>query len=264
MSAEKLLELTSKPGSPWFSLTVDGYFFPEDPAKVFSAGKQSKAPLLVGWNSEEMNYRMVLGPGAPTVENFEKAVKRLYTNNWEQALKVYSPASSQDVAQVATDLASDRFISLSTWRWADMQNKSPDTVVYRYYYCRPRPAMNPEMGNAMPGLAGGVVRNSGNGSPPPPAKGAVHSAEIEYALGNLAQNHVYAWTADDYKVSELMQRYFANFIKVGNPNGKGLPEWPAMSKTGPVSFMRLDVEPRAEIDQHADRYQFLEQSQARR
>ena len=47
--------------------------------------------------------------------------------------------------------------------------------------------------------------------------------EIEYALGNLDSNKVYAWTGDDRKVSATMQEYFANFIKTGDPNGPGLP-----------------------------------------
>ena len=264
LPAEKLLEMTGKPGTPWFSLTVDGLFFPEDPAKVFAAGKQEKVPLLVGWNSEEMNYRMVLGPSDPTMENFQKALKRLYPNTWEQAAKVYSAANDGEVTQVATELASDRFISFSTWRWADLQNKYSPDPVYRYYYAHPRPAMKPEMGNATPGLAGGVNRNAGNTPPAPPARGAVHSAEIEYAMGNLRLNNVYAWTTDDFKVSELMQSYFANFIKTGNPNAKGLPEWPAMSKTGTPSFMRLDVDARAQPDSNAERYSFLEQNPDKR
>ena len=90
----------------------------------------------------------------------------------------------------------------------------------------------------------------------PPARGAVHSAEIEYALGNLGSNDVYAWTPDDYKVSNVMQSYFANFIKKGNPNGAGLPEWPAMSTS---RFMKIDVESRAETDKTRARYLFLDQ-----
>jgi para-nitrobenzyl esterase len=265
MPAEKVLEATAKRGVPWFGLTVDGYFFREDPAKVFAAGKQAKVPLLVGWNSEEMNYHMVLGASEPTADNFETAIKRLYPKDWEQALKVYSAANAAQVIPVATDLASDRFISFSTWKWADLHNQRPGTTVYRYYYAHPRPSMKPEMGNATPGLAGGINRNSGNSAPPPPEQGAVHSAEIEYAMGNLAKNSVYAWTPDDYKVSETMQSYFANFIKTANPNAKGLPEWPAMRKgAGDVEFMRLDVESRAETDRHADRYLFLDQSQIKK
>ncbi len=123
--------------------------------------------------------------------------------------------------------------------------------------------MRPEMGNATPGLAGGVNRNSGNNPPPPPARGAVHSAEIEYAMGNLSKNSVYAWTPDDYRVSEMMQSYFANFIKTGNPNGQGLPEWPQMNRDRMVRFMRLDVESRSETEQHRDRYLFLDQVQGK-
>lgn len=258
MPAEKVLEATGLAGSPWFSLTIDGYFFPRNPVDVFNAGEQSHVPLLVGWNSEEMNWRAIMGQQEPTLANFEDAVKRLYPQNADEALKVYKPtADSNEVIQVATDLAGDRFISFSTWKWSDQQCKAGQPV-YRYYYARPRPEMRAEMGNATPGLAGGVTRNSGNSKPQPPALGAVHSAEIEYAMGNLSRNTVYAWKPEDMKVSATMQGYFANFIKSGNPNGPGLPKWEALKKGQPAQFMRLDVESRLETDRHADRYQFLD------
>jgi para-nitrobenzyl esterase len=128
-------------------------------------------------------------------------------------------------------------------------------------YSRPRPAMTAEMGDAAPGLAGGVVKKSdASAIKMPPAKGAVHSAEIEYAMGNLRYNKVYAWTPDDYKVSEIMQEYFANFIKTGNPNGGGLPQWPAATGNGTVQIMNIDVNTRVEPDKTRERYLLLEQS----
>ena len=62
-----------------------------------------------------------------------------------------------------------------------------------------------------------VFKKVHNAVKPPPATGAVHSAEIEYAMGNLQHNKVYAWTQDDYTVSKYMQEYFANFVKTGDP-----------------------------------------------
>ncbi|CAD5249525.1 hypothetical protein IMPR6_160030 [Imperialibacter sp. EC-SDR9] len=50
-----------------------------------------------------------------------------------------------------------------------------------------------------------------------------HASEIEYCMGNLYLVDDYAWTPDDFKVSETMENFFANFIKTGNPNGDGVP-----------------------------------------
>ncbi|MBS1857806.1 MAG: carboxylesterase family protein [Acidobacteria bacterium] len=260
--AQKLLEAAGQRGVPRFSPVVDGYFFPESPFQLFTAGKQAHVPLLAGWNSEESNARAVLGQDAPTRENFEKAVTRLYGENAKAVLAEYAPATDADVLQAATDLASDRFIAWSTWKWIDSCAATGGKPVYRYYYSHPRPRMNPAMGNVTPGLAGGVIRNSGTAAPPPPARGAVHSAEIEYAMGNLDSNKVYEWTADDHKVSALMQEYFANFIKTGNPNGKGLLEWPALNDGATVRYMHIDVEPRVETEAHRGRYLLLERLMA--
>ena len=123
--------------------------------------------------------------------------------------------------------------------------------------------MNASMGNATPGLAGGVVKG-GDAPKPPAAKGAVHSAEIEYAMGNLASNKVYAWTPDDHKVSKTMQEYFANFIKTGNPNGKGLPEWKPVKAEGDTPFMYIDADTRLETDKHKGRYVLLDEMAAKK
>ena len=264
MSAETLLEATAKPGVPWFTSAIDGYFFPKAPVEIFTAGEQAHVPLLVGWNSEEMNGRALLGQEKPTPEGYANAVKKLYGDRAKEVLKLYPATTEEDVMQAATELAGDRFIAYSTWRWADIQAKTGGKPVYRYLYSRPRPAMTAAMGNATPGLAGGVVKgNDANAIKMPPARGAVHSAEIEYAMGNLAGNKTYAWTPDDYKVSEVMQNYFANFIKTGNPNGPGLPKWSAIQGDKDVPYMQIDVNTRPETEKNRARYLFLEQASAK-
>jgi para-nitrobenzyl esterase len=259
MDANDLLKASANAGYGKFPVCVDGYFFPEQPVAIYAAGKQAHVPLLVGWNSQEMAYQMVLGGSKPILENFNKAVEKLYGSAAEEALKVYKPASGEEVEQVATDMAGDRFIAYGTWKWSDMQSRTGGKPVYRYYYARPRPEMRTEMGNARPGLAGGVIKDTANSAPKmPPAKGAVHSAEIEYAMGNLPTNRVYDWQPDDYKVSAIMQNFFVNFIKTGNPNGLGVPDWPAVNLAKTVQVMHIDVHSRAEPETHRDRYLFME------
>jgi para-nitrobenzyl esterase len=238
--SQQMLDASSKGG--WasvgrFPLTIDGYFLTDDPASIYATGKQARVPLLLGWNSEEVGWNALLGSAQPTLENYKNVIAKQYPTRAEEVLKLYPATTPEEVMQAAADLASDRFISYSTWKWAELHAKTSTASVYRYLYARPRPAMK--------------------GKNAPPARGAAHSAEIEYALGNLGTNDVYAWTPDDYKVSAVMQNYFANFIKKRNPNGAGLPEWPALS-TGRV--MRIDVESRAEpADTTRARYQFLDQ-----
>ncbi|TKK71771.1 carboxylesterase family protein [Ilyomonas limi] len=260
LHADSLLNASTKFGPFRFAMTVDGYFFPKEPLAIFQAGEQAHVPLLVGWNSEEMNYRMVMGNEQPTKENYEKAVNKLYGDSAAEVLKVYRANIDADVERVATELASDRFIAFSTWRWADLQAKTGGKPVYRYYYTRPRPAMTPAMGNATAGLAGGVQKGNTTNAPKAPLpKGAVHSAEIEYAMGNLPYNKVYAWTPDDYAVSKVMQAYFANFIKNGNPNSAGLPQWPATTSSNPVPVMQIDVHPKVVPSPFEQRYHLMEQ-----
>jgi para-nitrobenzyl esterase len=101
-----------------------------------------------------------------------------------------------------------------------------------------------------------VIRGNGTGTPPPPPSGAVHSAEIEYAMGNLTGNKIYDWTPEDSKVSQVMQEYFANFIKTGNPNGDSLPKWPAVKAGQPAAYMQIDVETKPRTEQRG-RYTVL-------
>ena len=216
-------------------------------------------PLLVGWNSQEMAYQMVLGGDKPTLDNFKKAVQKIYNDKATEAMNVYTPLTDEEVEQTATELAGDMFIGFSTWRWSDIQSKTGGKPVFRYLYARPRPAMRSEMGNATANLAGGVTRDTTGKAPKTPLpKGAVHSAEIEYALGNLATNRVYDWQPEDYKVSNIMQSYFENFIKTGNPNGLGVPDWSPVTSNKAAQVMYIDVNTNEETEKHRDRYLFLE------
>jgi len=124
--------------------------------------------------------------------------------------------------------------------------------------------MTEEMKNAVPGLAGGITQSTdGLAKKALTFSGAPHAFEIEYALGNLHYNKVYAWTKEDQQVSDTMLNYFANFIKTGNPNGKSLPEWPALKTSGALKYINIDVNTKAETESNRGRYLFLDQEYSR-
>lgn len=262
LTADKIMELTAPAGGRGgrgapgvsFGVNLDGYFLPKTLTRIFEAGEQAKVPLLAGSNSAEQGPNGILGQAEPTVENFTAAIRRLYPNDADQVLKVYAPTTPDEVIQAATDLASARFISHSTWKWAELQIQTGGKPVYRYYYARVRPRYLGMPGEtAATGPAGG-----GRGGAAAVARGAAHSAEIQYAMGNLDLDNRYEWSADDHKVSETMQAYFANFIKTFNPNGSGLPEWPAYSAKTNYLRMHIDVVSKSEPEPDRARYQVLD------
>jgi para-nitrobenzyl esterase len=228
MPADSILSYASKFGLFNFKMSIDGVFFPKDPELIFQNGEQANVPLLAGWNSEESSYKSIMGNDKLTVENFNKNVTKRFAKQAEALLKVYKPTNEAEVKEAARDLAGDMFISYSTWKWLERQKQSGQPV-YRYYYEQPRPG----------------------------DEGASHSAEIEYAMGNLDGNKVFQWTAEDRKVSTIMQSYFANFIKTGNPNGKGLPKWEKLHKEKTAVVMHIGSNTRQETSKYEDRYKTM-------
>ena len=122
--------------------------------------------------------------------------------------------------------------------------------------------MNNEMGNATAGLAGGITKGEGakkeDTKMPEALSGAAHASDIEYVLGNLTSNRVYAWTPEDYKVSAISLDYLANFIKTGNPNAGKLPEWPVTRPDLDINIMDLNSRHKFYKDPNRARYLFLD------
>ncbi len=259
MSTREIYEIYGESKRFGFPAVIDGYFLTKSVTETFKSKEQAQVPLLLGWNSAEIPG-MAFMYGMPfTEENYLTRIKATYPDDYEEVLKLYPHGSVKEIELSATALASDRFISYSTWKWFDLHRKNSAQPVYRYLYSKLRPPLVDQ--DLATGLAGGTLKKDEKAVKAIEAVGAPHACEIEYCMGNLSLIKDFVWTKDDYKVSETMQSYFANFIISGNPNGSGLPEWNAASaKDATPPVMIIDVESKMVKAENEARYLFLDKS----
>ena len=253
LSTRELFEIYNESHRFGFPVVIDGYFLRASIPEVFESRKQAMVPLLLGWNSAEIPAVAFMGGLPLTKDNYSKRIEKEYPNDHAEVMKLYPGDSARQIELSATALASDRFISYSGWKWFDLHRKNSDQPVYRYLFSKLLP---PE-----------IEIPAEPGSPPkkaaafkmPAAIGAPHASEIEYCMGNLEIVKGRAWTADDYKVQETMQTFFANFIKTGNPNSGAVPQWPAAKPSdSQPDIMVIDVESKTVKAVDDARYIFLD------
>ena len=259
LSTREVYEIYNESKRFGFPVVIDGYFLPKTIPQIFNAKEQAQVPLLVGWNSAEIPGQAFMFGQPYKEENFVNRVKAEYPKDFEEVLKLYPHSNEKEIEISATQLSSDRFIAYSTWKWFDLHRNNSSQPVYRYFYSKLRP---PLVDNSVSsGLAGGTVKKDPNAPKPPEPVGAPHACEIEYCMGNLHLVKDYAWTEDDFKVSETMLNYFANFIKTGNPNDGKLPEWTA-AKAGDANppVMVLNTESKTINAKNDARYEFLDKA----
>jgi len=239
--AEKLLAAFAPPQSRGFDFgpDVDGYFLPESVPAVFAAGKQNDAALLAGWNHDEGSFE--IAPRKPTAESFKSTAQKDFGEKADEFLKLYPADTDEHALRSAQDYAGDKFIALSTWAWIEAQSKTGKQPIYRYRFDMAPFSKNPDA----------------------PRMGAYHSAEIEYVFGQLDSKTDVTWRDSDRQVSEMMQKFWANFAKNGNPNGPGLPKWPPYTGSDGWPVMILSAEPAAHKDDLRDRYLFLSKEWAK-
>lgn len=219
---------------PLFSPNIDGEFLPESVRAIYAEGKQAHVPLLAGWNKDEGASE--IATTTPTLATLRQTASKRFGTRSEEFLHAYAAQNDAEAAQAAEDFAGDRFIAYSTWAWLEAQCKTGGAPVYRYRF---------DLGSP--------------GDPHHPVSlGAFHSDDIEYVFGTLDSRQGAKWRPEDYKLSDLMQTYWTNFARTGNPNAPGIPAWPTYNAAGNWQVMHLDPNPQARPDRHRDRYLFLQ------
>jgi para-nitrobenzyl esterase len=186
---------------------IDGCVIPDDQYKLYEAGKFNDTPILVGYNSDE--GASFSPPKTPA--DYITGTKTRYGKFADDLLKAY-PVDSNMVPKTARDLARDAAFGWHTWSWARLQSKIGKSKAYLYYFDQ-----HPDYPEGSP--------RAGYGSP--------HGQEVAYVFNHLDASNPQT-TKTDLSISEAMATYWTNFAKYGNPNGNGVPEWPAISDANPV------------------------------
>ena len=174
---------------------------------------------------------VALNPVKPTAESLADRLAKEFGEHATEATAVYPAVNSEAVMQSAADLESDLFIAYSTWKWIETHVESARAPVYRYRFDRVLP------------------------DDPASVFGALHAVDIEYAFNTLDSKEA-AWRAEDREVARIMATAFANFVKTGDPNGEGVPEWPEFGASGEVMY--FDSESGKGPEEFRERSEFLD------
>jgi para-nitrobenzyl esterase len=198
-------------GLPAARPNIDGVWIVEEPMTVIAAGRHKPADLLVGSNADEGTFpyvsarRIGLGFGAPA--EFIAHARERWGKDADAFLKLY-PATTGEEMKTSMLRAFRDEVAWNERKIADSPAARGKRFLYYFSHTPP-------------------------GSPP--GRGATHTAEIRYVFGTA----VPAWTDEDLKLSRTLSSYWVNFVNRGDPNGDGLPAWPAEPADTGVRVMPL-------------------------
>lgn len=208
-------------------IVVDGEVLPADSSRLLADGKQQDVDVLAGSNRDEAVF---FGPGLQTAAEFRTFAERRFGMLAGRFLGLY-PAGSNSEAN-ASYLRS--YTNELAWQLRQLgrYQKARGKAAWIYHFTRVPPGQE--------------------------QRGSTHVAELPYMLNNASLNP--AWSDADRLLADRMSGYWVNFARTGNPNGSGLPEWPAFddNRGGDVLVLDAEVGPEAQQEPPAQALEFFD------
>jgi carboxylesterase type B len=244
LSLDILLEGNNKNDKVWgnppfYRPCVDGWVLPYSYEESLRHGIQADLPIMTGHNSDEGG---TYADPEFNEDDLKACAKQKYGPLAEKFLKLYPISDAVDAREAWNQAARDNS-RVTVGMWAEEYHKHSKSPVFGYFYTHAPPARKggPDappsrqaVGAAGPDSApklriyeNDVPRSEYTYSKigPGARHGAFHGAEIPFVLNNLYAQDGYPYGAVDREVAEIMSSYWANFVKTGDPNGNGLPEF---------------------------------------
>ncbi len=195
-----------------FRPAADGYVIPGDLASLYLAGRFNDTPILLGNTSEEAAS---MTRSNVTMAEFEKQIRSQYGQHADAILSAY-PHSTDAEAAKASRAVRQSSSAWNTWTWARLQSQKGKGKAFEYLF------------DYHPGST-----DVGSG----------HGSDVPYAFQTL-DGRQSSPKPEDLKLSDLISTYWVNFARKGDPNGPGLPAWPAFAEGG-QKVMLFDASPSA-------------------
>lgn len=213
----------------WRSVFVDGYVFPDQMYRLFDAGPGRTRDVLIGFNAEEGGNLWAAQPEV-TADAWRDLVADKRPGLADRFLSAYARDADQSTRFAIQNFNADYMFGWDVRSWA-RQSAARGNAAYVYVFEHAAP---------LPGTGRSL--------------GAVHGSDVEYVFGNPST----LWDDDDLAVSRLMQAYWVNFARTGNPNGPGLPPWPAYAHPE-EPFLELNVTPKVLHRYHSAKFDAYDQ-----
>ena len=219
-AVDEAVETGSSGKPPLFRPVVDGWVIPHGYEETYSKGLQNDVDYLAGNNLDESGavpkdafaafraagskaWRPGMPPVHVTLDTFTAAARRKFGALAEEFLRLYPAVTDDDAARASNAAVRDN-ARISTYLWGTDWSAHATRPVHTYFWTHRSPIHGSE------------------------SRRASHGSEIDYVFGNL-DPALADWTDADRAVAERMSGYWVNFIATGDPNGPGLPQWPAFS-----------------------------------